>query len=355
MIVDSSLFQLSRNNEIAYLVLFRRQIINRLQVVVTCVAHSMIGSVIPRSLAIRWRVEHLVHCVQSLLLHFHQSVLFEMHAHTHLAQVALAHQRALVTESHIALPGEILVVRGGIGVQIEQVVGEKLGRVEIERVYEARPRHIVVVVVGAQYHRHDVISQQVEELLGDVVAAHRVLEREVESHTSGYERTTIGLSVGGGGVHRRRTHVRAVAAFAIDVNRCVGSRCTQMLVEYLQIGETHAFVVAVAYECGSELFLRNRMEVASCLLCLVSGRGRWRPVETRLSEVDGREVGECGIVGCEGKRVVEVWTLKTVYRRFENYMHKALVWTCSLRNEVNRVAQVKEHHAALAEHAAIVG
>ena len=72
-----------------------------------------------------------------------------MQADAHLAQEAGRHALLFVAEVHIALPLEVGVVGRLVSIQVEHVVGQIGGRLEIHGVYEAGPRHELGILATA--------------------------------------------------------------------------------------------------------------------------------------------------------------------------------------------------------------
>ena len=108
----------------------------------------------------------------------------------------------------VLTPREKLVVQRGLAVDVEQVLGEEARRVELDGVYEGGRGHEASVVAVAEHHWHDVVVERAEELLGDVLAAQRVLERHEELVLRGDVSATIGAVW--------RTRARAALAVHID-------------------------------------------------------------------------------------------------------------------------------------------
>ena len=79
-----------------------------------------------------------------------------------------------------ALPPEVLQVSLLIGQQRRDVGGELRRRREVADVDDGVRRRVALVSSSAEHDRHDVQFEDVEHLLGDVVCAEVVLERDVE-------------------------------------------------------------------------------------------------------------------------------------------------------------------------------
>ena len=176
------------------------------------------AAVASRPLAVLIGREHLLHFVQLLPLEGHHALLLQVQAYAHLAQESLTHTAPLVVKLDILLPLEVVIVGRLVLVQIEQIVGEVARRLKVERVYERRLGHELLVVAATQHHWHHVVLERVEELLGYVVLAERVLEGQVEFRLSGDHVTTSRVG-------ELLLQQALSAALAVDVHG-VGGRVT---------------------------------------------------------------------------------------------------------------------------------
>ena len=80
----------------------------------------------------------------------------------------------------VLVPAEILGVEVVVAVEQVEVVGQVARRGEVAGVDEGAGRRVGQVVGAAVDHRHDAVLQRRVELVGDVVAAQRVLEGQHE-------------------------------------------------------------------------------------------------------------------------------------------------------------------------------
>lgn len=131
----------------------------------------------------------------------------------------------------IPLPSEIFIILPGIFDQSLQVFGQILGRVEIERVY-VRSWWGKETIIGATVHDWDhVVPEGIVQLLGYVIVAERILEREVEK--------IVGFDDLLEAVHARWTIHGP--AFPVNVDRYVPRQLVHVLLPT-------AFCLTVAHE-----------------------------------------------------------------------------------------------------------
>ena len=104
----------------------------------------------------------------------------EFPGHQLLTELAVVGDAGVAQDVVVRPPAEVRGEQLLVAEQRVEVRGEVLGRGVVARVDEGAGRQQPGVVGAPQQHGDRVQLQRVEDLLGDVVAAHRVLEAEVE-------------------------------------------------------------------------------------------------------------------------------------------------------------------------------
>ena len=193
--------------------------------------------------------------------------------------------------------------------------------------------YVVVVEASAEHDGNDRLAENGEELLGDVLVAHRVLERQVELVLVADDL----LAVGRPAVAQVSGTLASALAEHVDWH---------MLGQLVDVVEATTPVVAVAYDergevgLGRQLAL-DRLEVEVVVeLPVEIGAGRVEVRKVRLERVGGRQI-EAAVVYAVVVRV---------HRRLVEHEDPALVGESLARRRWQRVdvvAHVHEYEVAL--------